>query len=306
MVGPAENRVICSGVRLSGAVTIGILVFAVKPRPHNRTRPCASSAKMARRFSTTRPTASLSFLAGQAGFAVPRRSATRISFDVRAMTADSRPEVMVRAAYARNRNDRLRGYRIALLPPARSKPSSWLIGSQRASRSWRNSRWCRSLSSSGSAWSCPPIGPKLTVAIDGTRVATYEVEELAGHLVFANPKGLAHMRDVQIDAVPFAVTDSSTLMDEDALKKAGGRPSRLVHEVKPSYTREAMRSMIQGKVLLTATVRRRIRCGRSHHTISRTRAGCDGCRRDTAVEVCARLSERRSLPWLSDSKCLSP
>jgi TonB family protein len=178
-----------------------------------------------------------------------------LAFDVRAMTAESRPEVIVRAAYAQNRNDRLRGYRIALLPPAQSQKSSRLIGKQPGVKVVEEltvlpaglEQWQRVVVSA--------IGPKITVAVDGTRVATYEVEELAGHLIFANPKGLAHLRNVQIDAVPPAIADSTPPMLDDDLEKAGGRLPRLVHEVKPSYTREAMRSMTQGKVLLTAIVR---------------------------------------------------
>jgi TonB family protein len=242
-------------VRLSGAVAIGILVFCGQTATAQSNTSVRFVGEDGTKIQYNQTDRLFELHGGPGWIRSPKTFGDFVlSFDVRAMTADSRPEVTVRAAYALNRNDRLRGYRIALRPPARSKPSSWLIGSQAGVKVLEElpvvpavlEQWQRVVVSA--------IGPKLTVAIDGTRVATYEVEELAGHLMFANPKGLAHMRDVQIDAVPFAVTDSSTLMDEDALKKAGGRPPRLVHEVKPSYTREAMRSVIQGKALLTATV----------------------------------------------------
>ncbi len=177
-----------------------------------------------------------------------------LAFDLRAITADSRPELMLRAAYGSNTNGPLQGYRIALRQQTGAQQGRWLMGSprdvtvveERPIEPAALDQWQHVVVSA--------IGPRLTVSIDGTRVAAYDVQERAGHLIFANRKGLAHLRNVQIEQVPPAVRNPSTPMPLTNVVQAGGRPPRLLEEVKPSYTREALGHAIQGVVLLNAIV----------------------------------------------------
>ena len=63
------------------------------------------------------------------------------------------------------------------------------------------------------------------------------------------------MRDVRITTVPPLPSESVGVRSSSTLQKMGGRPPRLIHEVKPNYTRGAMERRVQGMVEMEAVVR---------------------------------------------------
>jgi TonB family protein len=97
-------------------------------------------------------------------------------------------------------------------------------------------------------------GPGVVVSINGALAAEFEVETYGGYLMFDNRKGRVELRGLNIvtSAVNEAIPDG--LMRQEPLKAAGGVFARVLHQVRPEYTPEAMRAMVQGVVRLEAVV----------------------------------------------------
>jgi TonB family protein len=92
---------------------------------------------------------------------------------------------------------------------------------------------------------------KVSVAIDGEVTGVYEVQRASGSLYFDVADGWIELRDIAVGALPIPP-------DVRPLKTKDGTPGfvrpTLTHEVRPKYTREAMRRKAKGIVELRAVV----------------------------------------------------
>jgi TonB family protein len=99
-------------------------------------------------------------------------------------------------------------------------------------------------------------GSRVVVSVDGTVAQTRDSVESAGfgYIVFQMQGGRAEIRSARIAEIERSLTESADIMTSDGVEKAGGRPPRLIYEVKPKYTPEALRAVVQGIVKLNAVV----------------------------------------------------
>jgi TonB family protein len=97
-------------------------------------------------------------------------------------------------------------------------------------------------------------GPRITVAMNGTVVGVFDIERYGGHVLFDNRKGLVRLRNISIRSTERPPEVSVNVMTERELKAAGGQPPKLIRELRPSYTDEAMRRIAQGRVDLDVVV----------------------------------------------------
>lgn len=175
-----------------------------------------------------------------------------LSFDVRATAEHVDAGVVVRAAYDRQQ---LRGYRLALPDPARPDRAKWLTASPDAVTTVEEHAVPPAAAGAWQHMTVSSIGRRVSVMIDGALAGAYDVEQYAGLLLFVADKGSADLRNLRMTTVaPPAPDPPVAALSAKDLEKAGGRSPRLVHEVKPYYTPEAMRAKIQGRVELEAIV----------------------------------------------------
>jgi TonB family protein len=176
-----------------------------------------------------------------------------LAFDIRPNTRALDAEVVVRAAYTDTKH--LEGYRIVLPDPAHPERTTWLGGSPAGVTVVEEYRIAPGPSGAWRHVAITARGTSLGVAIDGATAGSYVVEELGGLLLVTNARGFADMRDVRITTVPPLPSESVGVRSSSTLQKMGGRPPRLIHEVKPNYTRGAMERRVQGMVEMEAVVR---------------------------------------------------
>jgi TonB family protein len=108
-----------------------------------------------------------------------------------------------------------------------------------------------------SSWQSAEIradGPHITLSVNGSPVASESVQRFAGHVLLEVNRGSAELRNITIAPIvrPFEKPDNT--VTEKQLESLGGQGPKLVHEVRPYYTRDAMRSVVQGVVKLEAVV----------------------------------------------------
>lgn len=176
-----------------------------------------------------------------------------LAFDMRPTAPALEAEVVVRAAYTDSKH--LEGYRIVLPDPAHPERTTWLAGSPAGVTVVEEHPIA---AGPPGAWHHVVItarGTHLGLAIDGATAGSYVVEELGGLVLVTAARGSADMRDVQITTVPPLPSESLGILPFGTLRKMGGQPPRLIHEVKPNYTRGAMERKVQGIVEMEALVR---------------------------------------------------
>ena len=107
------------------------------------------------------------------------------------------------------------------------------------------------------AWQTSEVvaeGARISISFNDGPMGVFEIEELAGHVLFEVKRGAVEFRQFQVKhRVPPLEKPANTLT-YDSLKDQGGVGPRIVKEVKPRYTREAMQRGIEGKVDLEAVV----------------------------------------------------
>lgn len=99
-------------------------------------------------------------------------------------------------------------------------------------------------------------GRRVTVAVDGREIGTFDMESLAGSLVFDARRGAAEFRRVRITRLANAALPTRAHKANPDFAAA-----RVKTEYRPSYTRGAMKRVIQGIVGLDAVVLRDGRIG---------------------------------------------
>jgi TonB family protein len=97
-------------------------------------------------------------------------------------------------------------------------------------------------------------GKQVSVAVNGRPAGVFALESYGGYILFDNKKGRVQLRNLTIASMETVVERPAALMTFKQLKDAGGQIPKLVHEVKPKYTPEAMKDRVRGIVLLEMTV----------------------------------------------------
>ena len=90
--------------------------------------------------------------------------------------------------------------------------------------------------------------------LNGTVVGVFELEEFGGYILFNNEKGRVQFRNIRIASTERKPEISSDLMTGEQLTEAKGKAPKLVREVKPNYTMDAMREKVQGVVAMQVVV----------------------------------------------------
>lgn len=182
----------------------------------------------------------------------------RLAFDFRVVAPDTEAGVVVRSWPGRGGWPQ-KGYRLAL--PAEELPdaSALFVGREqkvdvveRGQIDLRPSPEWQHVEITGA-------GKRVTLALNGTPAAAFEIESFGGYILFDNRKGRVLLRNVTI-----VDTESASVLPDDqktfeALTDAAGKnpkliSPKLIREVEPNYTVEAIGRQIQGFVMLEAVV----------------------------------------------------
>lgn len=97
-------------------------------------------------------------------------------------------------------------------------------------------------------------GRNVTVVLNETVVGVFRVDEFGGHVLIDNRKGRVEIRNARISHRQSPAARPDGLIRFDDLEKAAGQVPRVVREVKPSYTLEAVRRKVEGVVKLEAVI----------------------------------------------------
>jgi Gram-negative bacterial TonB protein C-terminal/Domain of Unknown Function (DUF1080) len=97
-------------------------------------------------------------------------------------------------------------------------------------------------------------GSRATMMLNGTLVGVFELEDFGGYILFNNEKGRVQFRNVRISSTEREPEIPDDLMTVKQLQDASGTGPKLVREVKPNYTMDAIRDQVQGAVAMQAVV----------------------------------------------------
>ena len=89
-------------------------------------------------------------------------------------------------------------------------------------------------------------GRTVTLTINGQPVGAYEIEELTGEILLVNRKGKMEFRDISVQAAVMTYSHPAGTVPVLDLKARGGVSPKLLREVKPNYSRDAMQAKVQG------------------------------------------------------------
>lgn len=96
-------------------------------------------------------------------------------------------------------------------------------------------------------------GKRIRISVNDASTAVFEVERFGGHILFENRRGRVEIRNITLQAVnPLPIPPD--VMQFERLQQAGGITPKLLREVSPVYTREALQRGVQGVVQLQAAV----------------------------------------------------
>jgi TonB family protein len=97
-------------------------------------------------------------------------------------------------------------------------------------------------------------GRQITIAMNEVVVGVFQIEDVAGHILFDCHKGGVQLRKVALSNRETDVETADAVFTFKQLKDAGGQPPRLIRNVGPTYTREAMAWGIKGVVKLEIVI----------------------------------------------------
>ena len=97
-------------------------------------------------------------------------------------------------------------------------------------------------------------GARVSMMLNGTLVGVFELEDIGGYILFNNEKGRVQFRNIRTSSTEGEPEIPDGLMNLKQLKDAGGKAPKLVREVKPNYTMDAMREKVQGVVPMQIVV----------------------------------------------------
>lgn len=178
----------------------------------------------------------------------------RVTFDFKATSPDADPGVFVRSWVSPQRGAdwRARGYRVRL-PISPAPPSALVVGHERKVSMIEEGR----LVVSPDEWQPVEItaeGARVRVTLNGVHAAVFEVEDFGGYIMFNNRDGRAQFRDIRITSTERGAEIPADLTTVEQHKKSGGKAPKLIREVRPNYTMDAMREKVQGAVSMQVVV----------------------------------------------------
>jgi len=97
-------------------------------------------------------------------------------------------------------------------------------------------------------------GARVSMMLNGTLVGVFELEDFGGYILFNNEKGRVQFRNVRIFSTEGEPEMPDGLMTVKQLQDAGGKAVKLVRDVKPNYTMDAIREKVQGVVAMQVVV----------------------------------------------------
>ena len=174
-----------------------------------------------------------------------------VQFEFRALTPDAEPGLMLRTWVGTGRWPS-RGYRLTLPTAPGIDPASLLVARQQTLRVVQSASLGLRPAGEWQTMKVTAQGESVRIALNGSFVAEFAVEETGGYVMFDNRKGRIELRNVTFTELyqPFApeVTRSGEW------EKASGQRLQVVHETKPKYTPAAMKAAARGIVLMQAVV----------------------------------------------------
>ena len=97
-------------------------------------------------------------------------------------------------------------------------------------------------------------GSRIRLTINDTLAGEFEVARMRGLVLLENRTGTMQLRKLMIRSRPINSTIPGDAIRFEQLKAAAGRVPRVVREIKPEYTTEAMSARVEGVVKLEALV----------------------------------------------------
>ena len=174
----------------------------------------------------------------------------RVTFDFTQTTPESDAGVMIRT-WGGWPNQ---GYRFRLPTDSATNASSVLVGHKKeltvvevGTINLRPSDQWQEVEITGE-------GRRITMTLNGTLVGVFEVEEYGGYILFDNARGGVRLRDIRIVSTERDAEMSENLMTWKQGKDAGGQMPKLINDVGPNYTPDAMRDKVQGRVDMEVVV----------------------------------------------------
>jgi len=170
----------------------------------------------------------------------------RLTLDFRATTPELDAGVIVRTWMGRGGWPD-RGFRIRMPTDATARASSLFVGHKEVVSVIQEGTIALR---PGDEWQKLQIegeGRRITVMLNDTLVV-FHVERFGGHILFDNKSGRVQFKNIRIASAERDPKVPSNLMPFEELKKAGGQTPRLVRDVRPNYTPEAMERRVEGRV----------------------------------------------------------
>jgi TonB family protein len=176
-----------------------------------------------------------------------------VTFEIRALTPDADPGVVVRSW----RGWQLwpeRGYRFTIPVGTPIEASKLLVARQQQMKLIQEGTL--NLRPHGDWQTLRVTGHRgrVRLAVNDTVAADFAIENHGGYLMFDNRKGRVEIRAPLLRTSELNEPIPTDLVRVEALKKSGGTAPEVLQEVKPHYTPEAMRALVQGSVKLEAVV----------------------------------------------------
>jgi TonB family protein len=180
----------------------------------------------------------------------------RVAFEYRPLTPDADPGVFVRSwVSAQQGGDwRLWGYRLRLPTAARGRQPSALVGYE---RKFMVVEPAEIFFQPAEEWQTVEItgeGARVTVTLNKTPAGAFDLQEFGGYILFNNEKGDVQFRNVTISSTEREPALPSGVIALKDLKSVKGKAPKLVQEVKPKYTSDAIRAKVQGVVIMQVVV----------------------------------------------------
>lgn len=180
----------------------------------------------------------------------------RVAFEFKATTPDADPSVFVRAWVSPQRSGdwRVWGYRIRLPNSSASGVSAVVVGHGRQVTVFQEGQIVLLPKDEWQQIEITGAGARVSMMLNGTLVGVFELEDFGGYILFNNEKGRVQFRNIRTSSTEGEPEIPDGLMNLKQLKDAGGKAPKLVREVKPNYTMDAMREKVQGVVPMQIVV----------------------------------------------------
>jgi TonB family protein len=174
-----------------------------------------------------------------------------VVFEFRALTPDAEPGLMIRT-HTDPIGWPFKGYRLSLPTNPTKEVASLFVGrKQKVSVHHLGKVHLRP----GGEWQHIVVkgnGQRIRLTLNDTLVGEFDIESFGGHVMFDNRKGRVELRNIQISGIDAPIAPG--IPTDDDIVRAGGEKPRIKKEVRPLYTRDAMRAKAKGIVLLEAVV----------------------------------------------------